>query len=52
MLESDLVLWLTSKVVHKYLRYDLVKFENFCTSPAEVMLNFVHCPELVYLIVH
>jgi hypothetical protein len=46
------VLGLTSKVVHKYLRYALVTFENFCTSPAAVMLSFVHYPESVYLIEH
>jgi hypothetical protein len=48
ILESDLALGLTSKVMHNYLRYSLVKFGNFCTSPVEVMLSLVHCPESVY----
>jgi hypothetical protein len=52
ILEYDLALGLTSKVVHEYFRNALVTFATGCISSTEVMLSFVHYPEFVYLIEH
>jgi hypothetical protein len=52
ILEYDLALGLTSKVVHEYFRNALVTFATGCISPTEVMLSFVHYPEFVFLIEH
>jgi hypothetical protein len=47
ILDYDLTLGLTRKVVHEYFRNALVTFATCCISPTEVMLSFVHCPDEV-----
>lgn len=48
ILESDLALGLTRKIMHNYLMNNMTKFENFWTSDSYAMIILVHCPESIY----